>query len=210
MSRRAIAIAAAIAVCAGIAAGAFALTSFGAKSASSRVDHIGVQGHWQIVVKSPDGRIVTVRRFHNDPITAGAAIASILTNGFTPSGFRVVLFSNGSPASACGTSSAAACNLEPAGSSFYDGANANTFKTMSQTVSGNSIVLKGSVTAQRDGQINVVQTDLLICSASVAPATNCASNSFFSGFTQRVLSGADVIPLVNGQQVLVTVTLTFG
>lgn len=212
MSRRAIAIAVAIVACAGLAAGAFALTSFGAKSASNRVEHIGIQGHWQIVVKNPDGRIVSVHRFHNDPISAGQAVAAVLAGQYTPSGFRVQLYNtNDANSNPCVTGTFnVPCVLEPAGSNYYDSANNYVFKTMTTGVSGKVITLHGSMTAQRNGTINGVFTDLMVCSSSVAPATNCASSTFFSSFTSRTLATSDEIPLVTGQQVLVTVTLTFG
>jgi hypothetical protein len=178
-------------------------------SPSAKVERVKVEGHWKIEVRNPDGRLVTVRRFHNDPTNANSAIATILARAYTPSYWWITLGSNTGAGPACLSSGTPVfCRLIDANDLGAFAASPNSFKTLTTSNSGvqTSITLTGSMNAQRDGDVNTVATNLSVCSNTVAPSTACGTSSFWP-FTQRTLGSP--ISLVTGQQLLVTVTLTF-
>jgi hypothetical protein len=213
MTRKWLFVAAAVAlVSVAAAAVAFATTRTAATSATPgrSVEGIKVEGQWKFVVKNPDGRVVLIRRFHNDPTNASSAIATILARAYTPSYWWVTLGSTtSSPGPACVSSGTPVlCRLIDNNDLGAFTSAPNSFKTLTTSQSGvqTSITLNGSMTAQRDGEVNQVSTNLSVCDRTVAPATACGTSSFWP-FTSRVIGTP--VSLVTGQQLLVTVTLTF-
>lgn len=213
MRRKWLAVAAAVALVAVAAAAVAYATSRTASTSAGpgrSVEGIKVEGHWKLVVKNPDGRIVSVRRFHNDPTNAASAIATILARAYTPSYWWVTLNSTtSSPGPACLSSGTPVlCRLIDTNDNGAFTSSPNSFKTLTTSSSGvqTSITLSGSMTAQRDGEVNQVSTNLSVCDRTVAPATACGTSSFWP-FTGRIISTP--VSLVTGQQLLVTVTLTF-
>jgi hypothetical protein len=179
-----------------------------AKAPGSTADGIQVEGHWQLTVKNPDGRVVLVRRFHNDPVQANQAIATILARAYTPGYWFIQLTSTTNNPACVSSGNPAGCTIiDPADNGALSAA-ANTFKTLTTSASGyqQTITLSGSMTAQRNGGVDQVSTNLPVCDRTTAPATACGLSSFWP-FTSRVL--ASPITLVTGQQLLVTVTLSF-
>jgi hypothetical protein len=69
------------------------------------------------------------------------------------------------------------------------------------------LVLKATLTPTKDASITQVSTSTVECPATTAPATPCHDNGF-GGFSQRTLPAP--IPVVAGQQVLLTVKYTFS
>lgn len=203
----------ALVAAAAAAAAAFALATHGAQSAlkapGSTADGIKVEGHWKITVKNPDGRIVLVRRFHNDPAQANQAIATILARAYTPSYWFVQLTSTANDPACVSSGTPVGCTIIDPNDNGAFSSSPNSFKTLTTSASGvqSTIVLGGSMTAQRDGVVDQVSTNLGVCSRTIAPSTACGLSSFWP-FTNRVLGSP--INLVTGQQLLVTVTLSFS
>lgn len=182
-----------------------------AKSApfANRPEQIHVQGHWKLEVRNPDGRTVLVRRFHNDPANANQAIATILARAYTPGFWWITLGSTTGAGPACVSSGTPVfCRLMDANDSGSITTAPNTFKTLTTSNSNvqNQITLSGSMTAQRNGDVDTVATNLSVCSSTVAPSTACGTFQFWP-FTSRTLGSP--VGLVTGQQLLVTVTLSF-
>lgn len=203
----------ALVAAAAAAAAAFALathsTQSAAKAPGSTADGIKVEGHWKITVKNPDGRVVLVRRFHNDPTNAAQAIATILTRFYTPGYWFVQLSSTANDPACVESGNPNTCTLTDPSDTGSFSSNASTFKTLttSATCCQSTIVLNGSMTAQRAGVVDQVSTNLGVCTRTIAPSTACGLSSFWP-FTNRVLGAP--ITLVTGQQLLVTVTLSFS
>jgi hypothetical protein len=195
------------------AAAAFALatrsTSHSAsKAPGSTADGIKVEGHWKITVKNPDGRVVLVRRFHNDPTQANQAIATILARAYTPGYWFVQLSSTANNPACLNAGIASTCTLsDPNDNGSFSGLS-STFKTLTTSATGfqSTIVLGGSMTAQRNGVVDEVSTNLAVCNRTIAPSVSCGLSAFWP-FSSRVLGSP--INLVTGQQLLVTVTLSF-
>jgi hypothetical protein len=167
-----------------------------------------VEGHWKLTVKNPDGRIVLVRSFHNAPTQANQAIATILARVYSPGYWFIQLNSTTANPACVNAGNPTGCSImDPNDNSALSSA-ANSFKTLTTSASGyqQTITLNGSMTAQRNGEVDRVSTNLPVCDRTIAPATACALSAFWP-FTEKTL--ASPISLVTGQQLLVTVTLTF-
>lgn len=93
-----------------------------------------------------------------------------------------------------------------------------TFPTLAVSVVNETVELRGSATMQRDGSIGSVGTNLLLCEPDVTPdvcATGAGTMITRSGFTTKDASSSstddfEIIPVSDGQQVQVTVVLTFS
>jgi hypothetical protein len=211
MKRRWLLVAAAVALLSVAAAAvAFATTRAASTSATPgrNVEGIKVEGHWKLVVKNPDGRIVRVVRFHNDPTQAAQAIATVLARAFSPGFWWITLNSNDANPACVVSGTPTGCRLiDPAdGGAFAGTANSFTTLTTSHSSTQSSITLSGSMTAQRTGDVGNVATNLSVCATTTAPNAPCGTFQFWP-FTSRDLGSP--VSLVTGQQLLVTVTLTF-
>jgi hypothetical protein len=203
----------ALVAAAAAAAAAFAVATHGtthsaAKAPGSTADSIKVEGHWKITVKNPDGRVVLVRRFHNDPTQAAQAIATVLARAYTPGYWFVQLSSTTSNPACLNAGTPSTCTvIDPADSGAFSTAS-STFKTLTTSATGfqSTITLGGSMIAQRNGDVDEVSTNMAVCNRTIAPSTACGLSAFWP-FTNRVLGSP--INLVTGQQLLVTVTLSF-
>ena len=191
-----------------------AVTTIGASRAGqakapvpSRAEHITVVGEWTLEVRNPDGTTVLVRRFHNDPTQANQAIATILARAYTPGYFWIALSGPTEPCLSAGTP--VQCLIIDSGDGGAYSASTNAFKTLatSHTSFQSSITLTGSITAQANGNIDTVATNLSVCNSSTAANVSCGTSAFWP-FTSRTL--ASPISLVTGQQLLITVVLSFS
>ena len=82
--------------------------------------------------------------------------------------------------------------------------------TISAPTSGadaQKVVLSGTATAQADGTIGNVDTRVSFCAPTVATATGCAETGYIP-FTDTTL--ASPVPVVTGQQIVVTVKISFS
>ncbi|HSP73987.1 MAG TPA: hypothetical protein VLN26_16550, partial [Gaiellaceae bacterium] len=133
----------------------------------------------------------------------------ILARAYTASFWWVTLGSTTGAGPACvvGTTPVFCRLVDPADTgSITTSANSFATLTTSHTGTQSSITLSGSMTAQRDGDVDTVATNLSVCSSTVAPSTACGTFQFWP-FTSRTLGSP--VSLVTGQQLLVTVTLSF-
>lgn len=176
---------------------------------ASRSENITVHGQWRLEVRNPDGTVVSVVSFHNDPTQAAQAIATILARAFSPGFFWIQLGSSTANPACVSSGTPVSCIItDPADVGPYS-SESSTFKnlTTSHTTFQSSITLNGSITAQRDGNVDQVSSNIWVCNPTTAPSTPCASSSFWP-FTSRTLGSP--VSLVTGQQLLVTVTLSFS
>ena len=85
----------------------------------------------------------------------------------------------------------------------------HTFDNLVTSTIAGGLRLRGNAVADNDGQISNVWTYLLHCPPSVAPS-DCdeTTQNGYSVFTSRILPS--IVAVLAGQQVLVTVDLTFS
>jgi hypothetical protein len=170
---------------------------------------IKVEGNWTLEVRNRDGSVASVQHFQNDPTQAAQAISTILTRSYSPGYFWMSLGSNSANGPCISAGNPTSCILTDPNDGGSFTANSSTFKTLTTSQSGfqATITLKGSITAQRNGVVDQVDTSIWVCPSSTPPNTPCNSGAFWP-FTARTLAAA--IPLVTGQQLLVTVVLSFS
>jgi hypothetical protein len=171
-------------------------------SASADVSRVNVHGDWTIEVRQADGGLVGTYAFHNDLFTpfAQGELTSNLTGAVTNGPWQVLLTGSPNPCNgnSCGMTEP---NSGPAG---FQGQNV---ETLTKTTISGGFRLRGSLTVSSDGTITTVHTYLSHCANSVAPNA-CHGDSGWARITQRVLPSA--ISILSGQQVLVTVDITFS
>ena len=184
----------------------------GAVTGSEASEGIAVHGRWTIEVRDPDGGLVERREFDNALTIAGAgALAKTIGGLRVPSEWRVTL-------SRLSTSGNSACGGAPVECIAVTGSSItgpNIFETLSVSVpnsgpNADKLVLSGSVTALVGGVIDTVGSNILFCEPDLPPGTACNPGDTlgFSTITQASVSPA--VSVVSGQQVLVTVVITFS
>jgi hypothetical protein len=213
MSRKSILSGIAVAVAAAGLAVAFAAGAFGTAQRAStgapqaKSDRIGVHAAWRIEIRNPNGRVVALRRFHND-LTLGAGVLSSIMRGGQTFGWWEVSLAGASQPCVLNTA-AAACVIVPTG--HETGPTLTTGHVFGGLTAGgiaSGIELKGQAFADRTGAIDTVRTAAFMCPSSIAH-DNCDSSNWQQGtsFSGRSITALNVVA---GQQVLTTVDITFA
>lgn len=180
-----------------------------AGTAAGPVEGLRVHGHWTIEVRNPDGKLVNRQEFENALSIGGGDTHLVNVLGRTRTAGTWQVRAIGNVNQICESSPGVPSDCFIVESTDSLPAGGNIFKTLTATVSGSTLVLNGSVIAQRNGDVNVVTTGDNHCSNSVSPAS-CSGGSALntSAFTGTVL--ATPIPVQNGQQVQVRVVISFS
>lgn len=164
-------------------------------------ESIGVSGHWVIEVRDPAGTLVTRREFHNALIGA-SRLSEHLRGVATPGPMR--LFMN--------CTFVTCVNPCPNGCSITEAraigtATTSLFKNLTVTPLPTGFELRGFAVASADGAIEKVRTFVGSCAPTVAPAS-CLVSQESAALTTKDLSPS--VPVASGQQVLVTVAVSFA
>ena len=172
---------------------------------------IQIHGHWTIEVRGADGEMVSRNEFEN-AYSDSPWLASILSRGASPSWWWIITDSFTTHACPDGTPFQN-CKITETGNPTTG--DPSVFKTLQVTVpvSGpnqNKLVLQGSFIAGATTSLEVVTTLNKPCPATVEPATPCDStgSSGEYNFTYRILDTPVAVAV--GQQVLVTVVISFS
>jgi len=219
-----------VAAAIGGALGAFVFQGGGTSVAAGRTpgghEGIKVHGHWAIDVRS-HGRLVSRTRFENslDGSHPANFLAEILGRHATPGLWQIVVTNNtGSGQAPCtpdtGSGTPQACLLkEPAQTTDgqFSPDNVGSFKVLTVTppdslFDDKPLKLSGAFTATADGKIAEVFTDLWECPGTTAPSSPCQVG-YDPTFTIRDLNsggGPGTVNVTSGQQVLVTVNISFS
>lgn len=175
-------------------------TAHASASGASRPDAIKVHGAWTLEVRQ-QGRLVRRVQFHNE-LTNPAVLARLLTGQGS-----VGQWSIGIGNQVCGTPATPLyCWNDQGGPGGVAQTHNVTVTTPTSGPDQDKIVLKGHFDVGVDGTINLVNSGLRECPASVAPSTTCSGGDWV--LTQRSL--ATGVPVVAGQQVLETVKISFS
>lgn len=177
-------------------------TSSASRPAPAKTDSIKVHGAWTIEIRD-HGRTVRTARFHNELTSKGAeTLVGLLARKSTAGQWMI-----GLTPQLCGTSAAPAyCWIDESGGTISQ-THTVVVSTPDTGADAGKLVLKATLVATLDNSITTVQTGLTECPPTVAPATGCAASSAFL-FSRRDLAAA--IPVVAGQQVLITVKYSFS
>jgi hypothetical protein len=164
-------------------------------------ESIGVSGHWVIEVRDPDGTLVTRREFHN-ALVGASRLSEHLRGVATPGPMRVAMTCT---SITCVKPCPIGCSITEARA--VGAATTSLFKNLTVTPLPTGFELRGFAVASADGTIERVATFVGLCPPTVAPAS-CPVSQESSALTSTNLSPS--VPVANGQQVLVTVTVSFA
>jgi hypothetical protein len=161
---------------------------------------IAVHGHWVIEVRERSGTLVTRRAFENALTPVGPQLIAEILSGWVTVGAWTVLLTTASGTPPC-----------PGGCSITEpnvpaGAGATSYNLAKGTQDG-PFKLVGNVTALSNGVIDKVATSAMRCARTTSPQDCSQRLSAFRRLTEATL--ATPIEVVAGQQVLVTVEISF-
>jgi hypothetical protein len=169
-------------------------------AAGSRTDAIKLHGAWTLQIRER-GRTIRTVRFHND-LSNPAALVKYLSRQIS-----VGQWSVGIANQVCGTpASPEFCWDDEGGGGGVAQTHNVALTTPSSGPDAGKLVLKASIPMGVDGSITGVNTALRQCDASSAPSKTCGGGDF--ALTHRDL--ATPVPVVAGQQVLITVRISFS
>jgi len=161
---------------------------------------VTVHGQWTIIVRNKQHRIVARRHFENSLVSTGAGTIAQLLTGNAAAGSWGVNVTFGAIIDQY--------NSAPDGAPFYKNL------VVTAPTSGpdaNKVVLSGTATPSSDTTITQVDTYLGLCAA---PATAGCTTAASPQFTHKALDGLNgdpaAVPVAAGQQVAVTVKLSFS
>lgn len=157
------------------------------------IEHVGVTGAWTIEVVR-DGEVVSRQEFRNDLIGSGQWGLSLLLTGSHSADYWGVLLVPTSGVNTVCTGGAACAILESTGDLTVTAGTEAPF----------ALTLVGSLTAEGDGSIGSVGTQLWMCPTDTQDCSNFANPQI----TAHNLPANE--PVVAGDQINVTVVLTFG
>lgn len=191
---------------------------------STASEGLQVHGHWTIEVREADGTVVSQREFDNALVHGQFALARILGREKTAGNWRVHLADNSqlSAVNPCpptqglfiNTAKSLACIAEPNDSATSP----EITKTLTISVpkdpnidpTGATVLLEGTAAAAVNGDITTVETLLNLCQAT-ENAVDCASNDTFDQSWKVTAAGlSPSVPVQAGQQIIVTVELSFS
>lgn len=174
-----------------------------------------VHGHWTIEVRNPDGTLAERREFDNALYAASGRefLVKLLSRQTSVGGWFIRL--HGQP------------NSEHA---FMDGSSRRTYGTIAESTNPDTgpqlfktltvsmptsgdyagrMVLSGTATAQVNGNIGFVQTEIIGLRATEVPSASYSGTSYTFTGTQLSTIGS-IVTLTAGQQVVVTVAIDFS
>ncbi len=174
-------------------------------------ESVQVHGHWTIEVRNPDGTLADSREFDNALIAGGnRALSLFLGRSNSVGGWWVELIGNPGTSGAFNPTNGSKYGFIVE-STYGGGTNPGWFKTLTVDVpttgpNTDKLVLSGTATAELDGNIGRVRTRVFLLNNTLAPSASYLSDNL--EFTASTL--ASPIPLLAGQQVLVTVVISFN
>jgi len=170
---------------------------------ATALEGIEVHGHWVLKVRNPDGTLAAFRELDNALEPTGAETLARLLGGERSLGFwEVRLEPSVGGESICDNP---VCVITESENTSEGPLYATASHNLSVTRSGSEVVLEGSTTASRDGEVAVVTTMVGTCEATVSRTNSCLGDGV--AFTKTRLEGPEA--LINGQTLSVTVTISF-
>jgi hypothetical protein len=176
---------------------------------------LGIRGHWVVEVREADGTPVAQREFHNAVVDL-SKIPRLLDGEFTIGSLMVSIDCVGSgcvrpcPSNVFGTCDIIESRVTRTSGTLASGA--HVFKNLTvETVAG-GLQLRGSAVPESDTIISRFAVNMLFCANTLSPQTCATGPGGINLFPSQPLTATirdPGIPVVSGQQIQVTVTLTF-
>lgn len=197
---------AALAALAGIANSAYA---------GGADEGIVVHGHWTIEVRDSDGSVAERYEFENALTSQGSEMFTKLLGRVETPGDWEIRSASVASQEVCehpaGTPTTICTIAEPTNPSTFN----SYFKNLTVTVAPSApfkLTLSGNIIAQRTGELSTVGVQLNACSSATAPDAcpgTIQASLVDSQFVTSTTLGTPV-PVVIGQQVLVSVEISFS
>ena len=171
---------------------------------------IGVSGHWVIEVRDPDGGMAARREFHNALDPSSNALGQLLTAQMSAGGLQIraecSLGSVGcvTPCPRINPAANPACQIIDPRQTIPEAG--GVFRNLATVEIVGGVQLRGFFVAATEGTIGFVSTLVRGCVRTAAPAACTVNQVVF--LTSGLVSPPVVVQA--GQQVLVTVNLTFA
>lgn len=165
---------------------------------------IGVTGHWVVEVREPDGTPVTRREFHNALLNPGV-IPRLLHGLFTAGLMDVHILCSILPGCVVPCPDGPCRIVEPR---LVVSASPSIFKNLTKTNVAGGFQLAGSAVVSSTTTIRRFTTGVSTCGTATTPPDCVAATR-----PREILTGTTLSPgidVVAGQQVLVTITITFA
>lgn len=163
---------------------------------------VRVDGHWRIEIRDPDGTLASEHEFHNR-FDGAVWLGKMLAREISAGRYEIQLREAGAVPRICGDDTN--CRIREF-QSVYSGVDPNKNLRVSSSPSA-PLKLSGSATATASTNINHVSVYMYVC-ASAAPG--CGSTVLDpSPVPMSSHALPQLIDVVNGQQIQVTVTFTF-
>jgi hypothetical protein len=169
---------------------------------------IKVHGHWTIDIKNPDGSLVSHHVFENSLASGAVSLPQILARTLVPGAWTVVLQPGTSGLrKPCPHHRLGSCRIGESGEQF----NTLTVDVPASGPSAGKLVLSGHATAEAEGDVFEVYTELGLCPATTLPAvcaTSAKGGTESPRFTWHSLP-TPIVALAN-QIIQVTVVISFS
>jgi len=174
---------------------------------------IKVHGHWNIVIKNPNGSVASRHEFENALVPSATALGDALGRATVIGRWNLTLV-----AAACvaqdGSGTAVVCDLEEPGGGNCPAASCQAFNNLTVSSANGKAILQGNATATFASSITTVVSFVSECprsgTANYGLPTVCGSTptSNASVFSSATLTTP--IAVAAGQIVQVTVTFSFS
>lgn len=190
------------------------LVAAGCASPDSNSGHdesIQVDGDWTIAVYNPDGSLAKHVEFSNN-FLGETQLTSVLARTGIVGPWTIFFESSTGTNDPCTDGAAASsCNLlEPEAEPQFGPAGPNISFDLSvgpDPSDDEVLVLSGTHTASRDGEIGIVSTSVFVCAPGEGPFPCTIADG--GVFTRHFMDAGSEIPVTNGQLVDITVRISF-
>jgi len=175
------------------------------------VEGVKVHGEWTIEVRDPDGTLVSHTEFENSLQGGNAALSLVMGRKKTMGLWRIQMGLGDLPCYSDYYGAYSGCIVtEPSstktGSHYFKNLTVDVPTTGADAY---KVVLSGNFTVSRNYTLREVFTGTSVCDPTATPNSNC-ENLDLGSFTGHGFSSSEYIPVLAGQQVLVTVKLSFS
>lgn len=173
---------------------------------------VRVHGHWILEIREPDGSLVRTVEFDNALVAQSTILTGALSRSRSVGTWLIFLTGSGRGTDPCRAANQNVCILiEAEDAAHLTGSDIFPTLTVSVPVTGpnaGKLVLAGNATALVDGDVGLVETQLVLCGSNTPPRTcNRGSLVALDSFTRATLQPSQSVQA--GQQIRVTVVISF-
>jgi hypothetical protein len=182
---------------------------------SGRQEGIKVHGHWVVEVRNPDGTLADRREFNNALHSGALTLTTLLTRRGVPGRWELTFGNTDTDIPPCQGGTGASlgwCSIiENAATNQTAGATAVS-RDLVVTHTPTSLTLTGTITALVNGIVGRVATRLGTCDlpATIDQCGGAGDATFFTDAVLGVAGKPPKVPVVAGQIIKLTVTITFS